>query len=244
MDGGGFAHHVHHEEQFWRAGHLAHAAQQTFQALDHTGEDQGFLLGNAAKIAAVAHALQALQLVDALADGAPVGQHAAQPAGRDVRHRAARGLELDGLLSLALGAQEQYRAAIGDDIAHHNISLVHGLGGFLQVNDVDAVAFGEDIGLHRGVPLVRAVTKVNARFEQSLHGDNCHIQLSPSRFSSAFVNPSGNRGDGDRPSLICGTLRPVRKRVGLVNAPMQAHSHHTAGAPASIPQRRGNGEAM
>ena len=117
----------------------------------------------------VAHALQALQLVDARADGAPVGEHAAQPALGDVGHAAAHGFFLDGFLRLALGADEEHRAAVGDGVADQVIGLFEGFDRLLQVDDVDAVALGEDIGLHAGIPLVGAVPKVHTAFQQRFH---------------------------------------------------------------------------
>ena len=84
---------------------------------------QAFFLGQAVDIAAVAHALQALQFLDALADGAPVGEHAAQPALGDIGHAAAHGFFLDGFLRLALGANEQDGAALSDGVAHQVVGL-------------------------------------------------------------------------------------------------------------------------
>ena len=44
----------------------------------------------------------------------------------------------------------------------------------LKVNDVDAVAFREDEALHLRVPATGLMAKVNARFQQLAHGDDCH----------------------------------------------------------------------
>ncbi len=117
VDGSHFAAHVDHEQQVGQARQLADAAKKNVQALDLARHDQGFFLGDALEIALIAHALHPLQLVDAPADGAPVGEHAAQPALGDVGHAAALRFRLDGLLGLALSAHEQHRAALGDRVS-------------------------------------------------------------------------------------------------------------------------------
>ena len=129
---------------------------------------RAFFLGHPVEIAAVAHALQAFQLVDALPDGAPVGEHTAQPARGHVGHAGAHGFVLDRLLGLALGANEEHRAALGDRVAHQGVGLFESFDRFLQVDDVDAVAFGEDVGLHAGVPTCGCDARSERRFPEAL----------------------------------------------------------------------------
>ena len=71
---------------------------------------------------------------------------------------------------------------------------------------MDAVAFGEDVRLHGRVPFVGTVPKMHAALQKRLHGDKSHTIQFSLRFSSASFNPGENR--------VCGTPRPVRKRVG------------------------------
>jgi hypothetical protein len=52
----------------------------------------------------------------------------------------------------------------------------------LQINDMDAIALCENIRLHTGIPLVGAVTEMDAAFQQRFHGYNSHffsLQLGP-----------------------------------------------------------------
>ncbi len=63
-------------------------------------------------------------LLDALVHGDPVGEHAAQPAFGDVGHAAAHGFFADGFLRLALGADEEHGAAVGDDVADDVVGRV------------------------------------------------------------------------------------------------------------------------
>ena len=55
-------------------------------------------------IAALAHTLQALQFVDALAHRAPVGQHPTQPPNGNVGHAAAGCLIFDRFYGLSFGS--------------------------------------------------------------------------------------------------------------------------------------------
>jgi hypothetical protein len=71
-----------------------------------------FLLDQLVEAAVGFHRLEFLEPVDRLADRPEVGQHAAEPAVRDVGHAAAGGLFGDGLSGSALGADEQDGAAL------------------------------------------------------------------------------------------------------------------------------------
>jgi hypothetical protein len=97
---------------------------------------------------------------------------AAQPALGNVRHTAARGFIPDRFLRLALGAYKEDIAAVGNGVAYHIVCRCKGLCSLLEIDNMDAVPLGEDIRLHRGIPFVGAVTKMNAAFQQGFHGNN------------------------------------------------------------------------
>jgi hypothetical protein len=80
---------------------------------------------------------------------------------------------LNDFLGLLLGAHEQQRAASCDGVDDEVVGLVKQAHGVLQVDDVDAVASPEDIGLHLRVPALGLVAEVNASLEQLSHGDRC-----------------------------------------------------------------------
>ena len=173
------ASHIHKEKHFRQALHFTHAFEAGEQAVNLAPDQQAFLFGQAADLARLAQLLEAIQFLDTGIHGGPVGEHTAQPALGDIGHATAERLFLDGFLRLALGADEQHRAAIGDRVAHDVESLVQQFDGLLQVNDMNAVALREDIRLHAGVPLVGAMSKVDAALEQGLHGYNCHGEKPP-----------------------------------------------------------------
>ena len=56
----------------------------------------------------------------------------------------ARGLFGDGVLGLLLGADEEHGLAVGGLLADEAHRLVEAADGLLQIDDVDAVALGED----------------------------------------------------------------------------------------------------
>ncbi len=80
MNGGIFPACIHDEEDLRVPVHFANAAEEHFKPLDLAMFAQGFFFGQDVEVAAIAQALQAIQLVDALLNRGPVGQRAAQPA--------------------------------------------------------------------------------------------------------------------------------------------------------------------
>ena len=164
MDSRVFTAHVDDEEQIRDARHVADTTQKHIQALDFSFQTQGFSLGHFGEITAVPHPLQAFQFIDPLADGDPVGQGSAQPASRNPGHTTAGRLHLNGLLSLTLGAHKKDCAALGDGIPHQGVSIFQSFNSLLQVDDVNVVPLSEDKRLHSRVPLMGAMSKMDAAF--------------------------------------------------------------------------------
>src|SRR6185312_16914106 len=98
----------------------------------------------------------------------------AQPALVHVRHADPLGLLGDDLLGLLLRADEQDRAAVGDGLLDELVGVVDVPERLLQVDDVDAVALGEDEPLHLRVPPTGLMPEVDAAVEQLLHADDGH----------------------------------------------------------------------
>ena len=120
------------------------------------------------------HLLKFLQTAHTLGDGLEVGQHAAEPTLGHVGHVHARGLGLHGFLGLLLGADEQHGAVVGDGGLDEVIGLVDQLQRLEQVDDVDAVALGEDELLHLRVPTTGLVAEVQACLQHVAHSDLSH----------------------------------------------------------------------
>src|SRR5262249_34396392 len=86
----------------------------------------------------------------------------------------------DGLLRLLLGADVQDGPAVRDGLLDELVRAVDVVQRLLQVNDVDAVALGEDVALHLRVPAPGLVTEVDAALEELLHGDDLsHVGTAP-----------------------------------------------------------------
>src|SRR5207253_10387317 len=113
-------------------------------------------------------------------------EHSAQPAVVDeMLARAARGFS-DRILRLALGADEQHLAPMGDGLAHEIEGAREQRHGLRQVDDVDAVPLAEDVRLHLGVPALGLVAEMRSGLKQLLHGNVVGRHgLSPSGYTSA-----------------------------------------------------------
>ena len=137
-----------------------------------------FLRQSGAGNVAVVEALELLHLGDPLADRAEVGEHAAQPALVHEGHADAGRLLGDRFLGLLLGADEQDLAALGDGLLDERVGAVDVAQRLLQVDDVDAVALGEDELLHLRVPTTGLVPEVDATVQQLARGDDGHGRSS------------------------------------------------------------------
>src|SRR5690606_34397987 len=96
--------------------------------------------------------LAPLAALETLVHRGEVGEHAAEPAVVHVGHPDARGLLGHGLLGLLLGADEEDGAAVRDGLLDELVRAVDVRERLLEVDDVDAVALGEDEALHLRVP--------------------------------------------------------------------------------------------
>ena len=88
------------------------------------------------------------------------------------------GVALDRVLRLLLGADEEHRAAVGDEVTNEGVGASSiRLQRLVEIDDVDAVALAEDESLHLRVPAAGLVPEVDACLEQLLHGDDGHGRL-------------------------------------------------------------------
>ena len=155
--------------------HVLDAAEILLELGDFALMLDDFLLRKHCERAVLFHLLELCQTVDTGTHGAEVGQHTAEPAGVDVVLTDALSLFLDRVLRLLLGANEQDGLTVCSKVTHEGVCLFELLDRLLQVNDVDAVALGVDVGCHFGVPAAGLVTEVDASFEQLLHRYDCHV---------------------------------------------------------------------
>ena len=219
-------------------GHVADAAEVGLQLLELTVEQQQLLLGElrAGHVLEV-DLLELLHALHALGDGGEVGQHAAEPAVVHVGHAHAAGLLRDGLLGLLLGADEQDGAAVGDGLLDELVGAVDVGQRLLEVDDVDAVALGEDEALHLGVPAAGLVAEVDTGVEELAHGHDGHdVPFCGSRGTPRFTRgrSAGRFLDGWRPARSGGPWHHDGGLPGPTSTRADALSRRTAGTGPSV----------
>jgi hypothetical protein len=103
-------------------------------------------------------------------------KRAAEPSRVDVVLRAILGRLGDERRGLALGADEEHAAAVGDGVRDELQGAMQHRHRLAQVENVDVVANAEDEAFHLRVPAVLLVAEMDARFEQLAHGKigQCH----------------------------------------------------------------------
>ena len=154
------------EDRVGQRAHALQAAQVLLEALALFLEARDFLLGELHVGAVVLHALERAKAIEALLDGAEVGERAAEPAVGHEVHPGALCLFDDDVLRLALGADEQDVTAATDRLDDEVVGALEQARGLVEVDDVDAVARAVDEGAHLRVPALGLVTEVNAGFDE------------------------------------------------------------------------------
>ena len=123
--------------------------------------------------------VERVHLLDGLADGAEVGEHAARPTLGDEGHVNALGHLGDHFLALLLGADKEHLLAGAGHLLQSSGGLVGLNDGLLEVNDMDAIVLLEDVGSHLGVPFAFEVTEVATSFEQFFKFEFVHVVYFP-----------------------------------------------------------------
>src|SRR4030095_3308571 len=108
------------------------------------------------------HLFEIAEPREALLDGREIGERPSQPALVDVAHPRATRFFGDGLLRLALGPDEKDVSTLRRHLLDEHERLPAELHGFLEVDDVDAVARAEDVLLHLWIPSAGLVAEVGA----------------------------------------------------------------------------------
>ena len=120
------------------------------------------------------HRFQFLQPFETVADGAVIGQGAAQPAFADEGHATAGGFAFDGFLGLALGADEKHQTAAAGHLGQVAEGAEQTPHRLTQVDNVNKVALAVDIRPHLGVPTTGTMPEMNTRVDKILYLDNGH----------------------------------------------------------------------
>src|SRR5205823_1095809 len=135
---------VDHKDHVGKTAHVLDAAERTVELVALALQRQPLLLGVGAGLAGRQHLIEVTQPLDRTRNRLPVGQRAAEPARIDEILRRPLGGLGNTVLRLALGADEQDTAALGDGVAdrlQRGVQQRHGLG---EIDDVDVVAGTEN----------------------------------------------------------------------------------------------------
>ena len=180
---------VNDEQSSGKAFHVLNTADEFLQFLDFQLQLDDFFFGKQLKSAVLFHFAQLSQSVDSAGNGLEVCQHTAEPTSVDIVHTATLRLFPDGIAGLFLGSNEQNLAAVLRHVADEHVSFIQLFDGFLQVDDVNAVSFGENVRSHFRIPSSGLVTKVYASFQKLFHRYYSHG--SPPKFGYlARVSPA------------------------------------------------------
>src|SRR5207249_4658332 len=97
------------------------------------------------------------------------------------KHAAALRFFGDDVLRLGLGPDKENGSPFGGEGGDELFGFTKELDRLAQVDDVDAVAFAEDVLLHLRIPALRLVTEVHSGLQQILQRDSGQITSSGAR---------------------------------------------------------------
>jgi hypothetical protein len=83
------------------------------------------------------------------------------------------------MLRLLFGADEQNFSALADGVGEKIQGGMQLRLGLAQINDVNPVARVKDERLHLGIPTLRLMSKMDARFQQFFNSDRAHCSNFP-----------------------------------------------------------------
>jgi hypothetical protein len=161
-DGDGLASGVDDDDSIWLLVHVAHTAKVTQEFFALTAEGCEFLLGHGLELRLFLDVFEVFETLYGLTNGETVGEHAAEPAVVDVVLASGFSSFADGVLRLALAADEEDFFPFSDEVSKEVGSLVELLDGFLEIDDVDAASVLHEEGLHAWIPLFGLVAVVDA----------------------------------------------------------------------------------
>ncbi len=166
VDGDGFTRAVHDDDGIRQSFEIADALEVALQLGPLATQAGEFLLGHGLDIGEIGEFFEIIQTGHALADGGHVGERAAQPAVIHIKLATGLGGFFHGVLRLAFAAYEEDALASAGDVAKEIGGDFNLLEGFLNVDDVDAVAGFEDESLHFWIPTAGLMAKMDSCFDE------------------------------------------------------------------------------
>jgi hypothetical protein len=184
--------------------HVFDAAQVFVQFFHLMTQAQNFFFRQHIKRPVFFHLFQLTQTGNSFLNRFEVGHHAAQPTLIHVELVAADRFFTHRFLCLFFRADKQNITAILCRFTDEIVGFIYLFNGFLQVDDVDAVAFGEDVLRHFGIPAAGLMTEVHAGFQQLFHRNNTHFYIASCFFLRSRSGIWGTPGSGQSPDdCVC-----------------------------------------
>lgn len=166
IDGDGFTRAVHDDDGIRQSFEIADALEVALQLAPLAAQAGEFLFGHGLDIGELGEFFEIIQTGHALADGSHVSKRAAQPAMVNIKLATGLGGFLYGILRLALAADEKDALASAGDVTQEIGGNFNLLEGFLNVDDVDAIAGFEDESLHFWIPTTGLMAKMDSGFDE------------------------------------------------------------------------------
>src|SRR6185437_3797372 len=199
---------VDDENRIRQRAHVLDPAETLLQLVLLARQRQRLALRHPVEGAVLLHRVEILEPLDGLLDGLEVRQHAAEPPVVDIRHSAALRFLGDDLARLALGADEEDRAAVARELTDVFHRVVVHRQRLFEVDDVNLVALAEDVIGHLRIPVARLVAEMDAGLQHLTHGYG-HAEL-------LRVGPPP--ADCARAGVSCAARHPETPVCGVDNA--------------------------
>src|ERR1700730_16425413 len=168
---------IDNEHGIGKLRHILDSFEILKEVLHFALEARFFFLRELIHAAIFGHGLQQLQTLDRFLQRRPVRQRATQPAVVHEKCAAALRLFGDRFLGLALSAHKKNVPSLRGKFTNEATGFAEHFQRLLKIDNVNAVAFPENILLHFRIPASCLVTEVNSGLQQLFHG-NFYCQVS------------------------------------------------------------------
>ena len=113
----------------------------------------------------------------------------------DIEGAGTDSLFLDGLLGIALRADKEDLASLGNDVLESLVGLLHAFGGLVQIDDIKIVSTIVDVLPHLRIPLGNAMAEMASGIQEGLGADD-RVVLAMDRSGHDIFRLFCGRGSG------------------------------------------------
>ena len=182
--------------------HGANAAEVSLDLLALAKKLRFHFLRVVFEVAALDNPVQFVEALQALANGAEIGERATEPALRDERHLHVSRILLNGTARLPLGSDETDILAVTDGLLNEALGEKEAFDRFTHIENVNLVADAVDVRRHLRIPVAATLTEMNTCFDKFLN-ERSHV-CSP-------ATPTQRGGDPPVQGRLWMTANRLRK---------------------------------